>query len=151
MKAKLLFPLLALGFVLAMAIYFMLNPSYQKSLEAKFYYETGNYKEAYRLANEAFHMDVYNRMAATIMAQSQTSMKYESYINQAKEYLQQINAIVSQESLSDADRAKIKMMSQIMVESYKKLAPSVVTDSALVDEARNYYQYFEKLLEKVTR
>jgi tetratricopeptide (TPR) repeat protein len=151
MKAKLLFPLLALGFVLAMAIYFILNPSYQKSLEAKFYYEIGNYKEAYNLASEAFSLDVYNRMASTIMAQSQTSMKYKSYIEQAKSYLKEINAIVSKGEISDADRAKIRLMSQIMVESYKKLAPSVVTDTALVDEARNYYKNFEQLLEKVSR
>ena len=151
MKTKLFFPLLALGFVLAMAIYFILNPSYQKSLEAKFYYETGNYKEAYRLANEAFSMDIYNRMASTIMTQSQTSMKYEDYIKEAKEYLAKINEIVSKDSVSESDRAKIRMMSQIMVESYKKLAPSVVTDEKLVKEAREYYKNFEQLLEKVSR
>ena len=151
MKAKLLFPLLALGFVIAMAIYFMIHPSYQKSLEAKFYYETGNYKEAYRLANEAFSMDIYNRMAATIMTQSQTSIKYEEYIKEAKEYLAEIQKIVSQENISEADRAKIRMMSQIMVESYKKLAPSVVTDTKLVEEAGEYYKNFEQLLEKVSR
>jgi tetratricopeptide (TPR) repeat protein len=151
MKTKLFFPLLALGFVLAMAIYFILNPSYQKSLEAKFYYETGNYKEAYRLANEAFSMDIYNRMASTIMTQSQTSMKYEAYIKEAKEYLAKINEIVSKDSVSESDRAKIRMMSQIMVESYKKLAPSVVTDEKLVKEAREYYKNFEQLLEKVSR
>ena len=150
MKAKLLFPLLAFGFIFVMAVYFLLNPSYQKSLEAKFYYEIGNYKEAYSLANEAFSMDVYNRMASTIMAQSKTSMKYESYIHQAKEYLAQINEIVAQESISDADKAKIRIMCQIMVESYKKLAASVVTDAKLVDEARDYYKNFEQLLEKVS-
>jgi len=151
MKTKLFFPLVALSFILAMAVYFILNPSYQKSLEAKFYYEIGNYKEAYKLANEAFSLDVYNRMASTIMVQSQTSMKYEAYIKQAQEYLAQINEIVAKGSLSDADRAKIRLMSQIMVESYKKLAPSVVTDEELVNKARNYYQNFEQLLEKVSR
>jgi len=151
MKAKLFFPLIAFGFVVAMFIYFALNPSYQKSLEAKFYYEIGDYKEAYELANEAFSMDVYNRMAATIMAQSKTSMKYKAYIEDAKKYLLEIEEIVSKEEISDADRAKIRMMSQIMIESYKKLAPSVVTDNRLVDEARRYYKNFEELLEKVSR
>jgi tRNA U34 5-carboxymethylaminomethyl modifying enzyme MnmG/GidA len=151
MKTKLFFPFLALGFVLAMATYFVLNPSYEKSLEAKYYYETGRYKEAYRLASEAFGLDAYNKMAATIMAQSQISMKYETYIQEAKRYLEEINEMVSQGSLSDAQRAKIKMMSEIMVDSYKKLAPSVVTDEDLVNEARIYYESFEKLLEKVAQ
>ena len=151
MKAKILFPLIALGLIVAMVIYFLLNPSYEKSLEAKYYYETGQYQKAYELANEAFSMDVYNRMASTIMAQSKTSMKYQKYVNQAKEYLREINAIASKSTLSDADRAKIKMMSEIMVDSYVKLAPSVITDEALVKEAASYYKNFEQLLEKVNR
>ena len=151
MKAKILFPLVALGLVVLMIIYFLLHPSYEKSLEAKYYYETGEYQKAYELANEAFSMDVYNRMASTIMAQSKTSMKYQKYVNQAKEYLREINAIAAKQSISDADRAKIKMMSEIMVDSYVKLAPSVITDEALVKEAAAYYKNFEQLLEKVNR
>ena len=138
-------------FLVAMGIYFIANPSYRKSLEAKYYFEMGDYKEAYALANEAFSENLYNRMASTIMAQSKTSLKYVAYVQQAKEYLAQINTIASQESISDADKAKIKMMSKIMVDSYIKLAPSVITDTELVQEAREYYENFEQLLEKVSR
>jgi len=151
MKAKVLIPLVSLGLIVAMAIYFLINPSYEKSLEAKYYYETGSYEKAYELANEAFSMDVYNRMASTIMAQSKTSLKYVKYIDQAKKYMQQINDIAAQQNISDADRAKIKMMSEIMVDSYVKLAPSVITDRALVKEAATYHKNFEQLLEKVNR
>ena len=151
MKNRFLLPGLALLILVIMGLYFLINPSYEKSLEAKYYYEMGDYKRAYKLANEAFSMDVYNRMASTIMAQSKTSMKYKSYIDQAKAYMQEINKIASKESISDADRAKIKMMSEIMVDSYKKLAPSVITDNDLVKEAAKYYENFEKLLEKVNR
>jgi len=134
-----------------MFIYFLVNPSYEKSLEAKYYYETGSYEKAYELAKEAFSMDVYNRMASTIMAQSQTSLKYVKYIQQAKEYMRSINEIAAKKSISDADRAKMKLMSEVMVDSYVKLAPSVVTDKALVQEAAEYHKSFEKLLEKVNR
>jgi len=151
MKNRFLLPGLALLILVVMGLYFLINPSYEKSLEAKYYYEMGDYKRAYKLANEAFSMDVYNRMASTIMAQSKTSMKYKSYIDEAKAYMQEINQIASKESISDADRAKIKMMSEIMVDSYKKLAPSVITDNDLVKEAAKYYENFEKLLEKVNR
>lgn len=151
MKTKLLLPAIAFGLLLFMAIYFLLNPSYQKSIEAKYYYEVGEYQEAYTLANEAFSMDVYNRMASTIMAQSKTSLKYVAYINQAKEYMKVINEMASHESISDAERAKIKMMSEIVVNSYAKLAPSVVTDTQLVQDAATYHANFEKLLAKVTR
>lgn len=151
MNIKIFFPAMAALFIAIMGIYFLTHPSYQKSVQAKYYYETGDYKEAYKLANEAFSMDIYNRMAATIMAQSKTSMKYKKYIDQAKEYMSKINEIASKDAISDADRARIKMMSQIMVDSYKKLAPSVITDKNLVSEAAKYYSDFEKLLEKVNR
>lgn len=151
MNIKIFFPALAALFIAIMGIYFLTHPSYQKSVQAKYYYETGDYEEAYKLANEAFSMDIYNRMAATIMAQSKTSMKYKKYIDQAKEYMSKINEIASQDAISDADRARIKMMSQIMVDSYRKLAPSVITDKNLVSEAAKYYSDFEKLLEKVNR
>ena len=151
MNVKILFPAIAIGTLLFMGIYFLVNPSYQKSIEAKYHYEMGHYKEAYELANEAFSMDVYNRMASTIMAQSQTSLKYVAYINQAKEYMVIINEIAKSDTISDAQRAKIKMMSEVVVDSYVKLAPSVITDKALVKEAATYHKNFEKLLEKVTR
>lgn len=134
-----------------MAIFFFTNPSYQRSLEAKYHYEMGDYKEAYTLAAEAFSLDVYNRMASTIMAQSKTSLKYVKYLDQAKEYLTLINQIANQESIDDSQRAKIKLMSEIMVESYRKLAPSVITDKQLVQEAAKYHQQFEQILEKVDR
>ncbi|WP_457748790.1 hypothetical protein [Sulfurimonas sp.] len=151
MKTKWFLPGLAVLFLAVMGIYFLLNPSYEKSIEAKYYYEIGDYDEAYKLANEAFSLDLYNRMASTIMAQSKTSMKYKKYIDQGKEYMAEINKIAAKESISDADRAKIKLMSEIMVDSYKKLAPSVITNSELVREAAKYYNDFEKLLEKVNR
>jgi len=150
MNVKSLF-LFSFSILFAMVVYFIINPSYEKSLEAKYYYEMGNYQKAYEKAQEAFGADVYNRMASTIMAQSKIAMKYQKYIDEAKQYFQEIQEIVEKEHISDADRAKIKLMSEIMVDSYTKLAPSVVTDTALVQEARKYYQSFEKLLEKVDR
>jgi len=151
MKNKFTFPIIAALFVLFMIIYFATHPSYEKSLQAKYFYEMGEYDKAYTLANEAFAMDVYNRMASTIMAQSKTSLKYQAYINAAKKYMQDINEIAAKKNISDADRAKIKMMSEIVVDSYTKLAPSVITDIALVKEAKEYHDNFENLLEKVTK
>jgi len=151
MQAKIFIPLTALWLIVVMVIYFLINPSYEKSLEAKYYYEMHNYEKAYELAQEAFSIDKYNRMAATIMAQTKTSLKYVNYVKQAKEYMQRINEIVSKQSITDADRTTIKMMCEVMIDSYVKLAPSVITDKALVEEVKQYYKSFEKLLEKVNR
>jgi tetratricopeptide (TPR) repeat protein len=151
MSTKILFPAIAGSLLAIMAVYFIINPSYRKSIEAKYYFEIGKYDEAYVLANEAFSLDLYNRMASTIMAQSKTSLKYLKYVNQAKDYMKQIDKIAQAKTISDASKAKIKMMSKIMVDSYIKLAPSIITDKELVDEAATYYKNFEQLLEKVDR
>lgn len=151
MRSKFFFPILSLLFILLAIIYFIVNPSYEKSLKATYYYEIGEYDAAYSLAKEAFGIDVYNRMAATIMAQSKTSLKYVSYINDGKKYMQDIDAIADHDYISDADKAKIKIICEIMLGNYIKLAPSVITDDTLVKDAARYHDEFGKLLEKVNR
>jgi len=42
-------------------------------------------------------------------------------------------------------------MCEIMIGSYIKLAPSVVTDIQLIQDSEKYYKKFEKLLEKVNK
>jgi len=151
MNTKIAFPAIAAFLLLIMGGYFLVNPSYQKSIQAKYYYELGEYNEAYTLANEAFSLDVYNRMASTVMAQSKNSLRYVKYIDMAKEYMNKINEIAKHESITDADKAKIRLMCQIVIDSYVKLAPSVITDTELVKEAASYNKNFEQLLEKVNR
>ena len=151
MKSKILIPGIGFLTIVIMGLYFLINPSYEKSLKAKYYYEIGDYKEALALAREAFALDVYNRMASTIMAQSITSLKYVSFNKDAKKYMKSINKIATHEVISDADKAKIRTMCNIMISAYIKLAPSVVTDSDLVKDAARYHDSFEKLLEKVNK
>ena len=150
MKTKSIF-FIAFAFIAAMVLYFGLHPSYEKSLEAKFYYEMENYKKAYKLAKEAFELDPYNKMAVTIMTQSQYSLRYVNYIEDAKRYIKEIEALIADGEIDEAKRAKIRMIADIMVESYNKLAPSVVVDEELIKEAKEYHDKFEKLLQKAHR
>ena len=151
MNSKLMTLLIASALLLVMWVYFLINPSYEKSIMSKYYYETGNYREALKLSKEAFNIDIYNRMAATIMAQSITSLKYVDYIEMGKKYMNDINDIATHEFISDSDKAKIRMICRIMLDSYVKLAPSVITDDKLVEDSAIYHQKFEQLLEKVDK
>lgn len=151
MKPKVLISLFAFLILLVMAVSFLISPSYEKSIKAKYYFETGEYTEAYSLAKEAFGLDVYNRMAATIMAQSKTSLRYVNFNKNAKKYMADIDEIAAHEDISESDKAKIRLICEIMNGSYVKLAPSVVTDKELVKQSAEYNSKFKKLLEKVTR
>lgn len=151
MQPKYLFPLLAFGLFFLMGLFFLFNPSYEKSIRAKYYFEIGEYQEALALAKEAFSEDLYNRMAATVMAQSITSLKYIAYIEDAKKYMVEIDAIAKHEYISDVDKAKIRVICSIMQSSYIKLAPSVVTQKDLVEQAALYHKQFEQLFAKVSQ
>jgi len=151
MNSKLMIPILALGILLLMGVYFLVNPSYEKSILAKYYYEVGEYKEALVLSKEAFALNAYNRMAATVNAQSITALKYVSYIEMGQKYMKEINEIAMHEYISDSDKAKIKMICEIMLGSYIKLAPSVITDKKLIENSADLSKKFEKLLEKVNK
>ena len=151
MASKFTIIIVAVSTMLLMGIYFLVNPSYEKSIKAKYYFETGKYKEALVLSRAAFAEDQYNRMAATVMAQSITSLKYVKYINMGKGYVSEIDKIAKNEYISDADKAKIRVICEIMIASYIKLAPSVITEEKLVEDSAYYYQKFEKLLAKVTK
>ena len=151
MNSKIMILATALFLILGMGVYFVVNPSYDKSVRAKYYYEIGDYKESLNLAKEAFSLDIYNRMASTIMAQSITSMKYVTYINDAKKYMKSINEIATHDVILDADKARMRLMCNVMISSYIKLAPSVITDKDLISKAAKYNDSFEKLLEKISR
>lgn len=143
MHSKWIFGLLFTVAVLAAWIFF--HPSYQKSLEARFYYAVGEYDRAYHASQEAFLLDHYNRMASTVMTQSQMALKYVRYNDNARQYKKEIYAIAAKKSVSSQDRAKITMMTQIMLDGYRKLGSSVMTDSALIEEAKDNYVQFKKL------
>ena len=156
MKGNKLWLAIPLGLVAVMVLYFAFNPSYERSIQAKFYYAIGEYDPAYRLAREAFDIDPYNRMAVTVMAQSQTALKFVGYIAEAKRYSADIARIAASESISDAQKAKMKLMCEVMMESFVKISPiergrSVVIDEELIGEAREHYLQFVELHEKISQ
>ena len=136
--------------IIAGVISVVSSPSYKTSLEAKYFYYMSDYKKAQELATEAFKIDKYNRMAATIMTQSQVALQFESYIADAKKYKKIIDALSTKESITKADKARVKMMCEIMIDSYVKISSTVVLDSSLVEEAKHYHQLFTKLYEEIT-
>lgn len=150
MKVKSFF-LIAFVFLASMLGYFLLNPSYEKSLEAKYYYEIKEYSQAYLLAKEAYKQDNYNKMASTIMTQSTYSLRYITYIQEAKKYIELIESMTEDGDIDKQERAKIRVIAKIMLDSYKKLAPSVVVDENLINQAKQYYDKFSKLYQKAHR
>lgn len=151
MNPKIVSALFAFALLFVMGLFFAFNPSYEKSLEAKYYYTMGEYKKAYKLSHEALTLDRYNKMAATIASQSKRSMVYVEFINEAKGYMREIERIASADGITTSERAKMEMMSQIVLERYKKLAPSALTDKALIQEANYYRQKFQSIHEKISR
>ena len=119
-----------------------LSPSYKNALGAKFYYEMGDYETAYKLSKSAYHKDIYNKLAHTVMVQSEISQKYALYIARSNGYLENIQKISKSGKVSKVNSDKIRMMCDIAVSDYAELKPSNLTDSDLQEEAKRIRDKF---------
>ena len=136
--------ILIIGALLATVFisFITLSPSYKNALQAKFYYETGDYQTAYKLSKSAYHKDIYNKLAHTVMVQSEISQKYALYIARSNGYLKNIQKISKSGKVSKVNLDKIRMMCDIAVSDYAELKPSNLTDSDLQEEAKRIKDKF---------
>ena len=144
-SSRIVYALLALLLLAGMAVFAWTNPSYQKAFEAKWYYFMGDYDEALRLAKEAYALDRYNRMALTVMTQTEVAERYLDYIREGTEFLRQIEAIADHPPISKADKIRIKMMCEVMIDRYETLTATPLTDEELIERATNLYRKFKTL------
>ncbi len=146
---KILYSLFTVLIIGAVFLYFYTNESYRKSIEAKYYYIKGDFKKAYILSKEAFDIDPYNKMAFTVMTQSKISAKFQEYIEDGRKYLKKIEEISNQKRVTKSDKIRIKMMCETMLERFKRLTPTALTDKKLKKEAFDIYSKFKKIHEEL--
>jgi len=130
--------------IVLFGLFFYSDNSYKLALEAKFLYENKEYEKALNLSQKALDIDIYNKMANTVLNQSKAAIKFSSYIKNGKEYLERIKKM-SQSSISKADSERIKMMCDVMIEDFDDLKNSALLDSELKNEALNTKEIFVKL------
>jgi tetratricopeptide (TPR) repeat protein len=129
--------------------FFVFTDSYKLSLKARVKYFTGDYKEARELAKEAFELDPYNKMAFSIVAQSKIAAKMQDYILDSDKYIKKVKDLSLKSDFSESDKIKIKYYCEIMIERYKKLNPTVMTDKDLYNTCTNKYEKFQKIYEEL--
>jgi len=135
---------IAIFLIILFGLFFYSDNSYKLALEAKFLYKNKEYEKALNLSQKALDIDIYNKMANTILNQSKAAIKFSSYIKNGKEYLERIKKM-SQSSVSKADSERIKMMCDVMIEDFDDLKNSALLDSELKNEALNTKEIFVKL------
>ena len=135
---------IAIFLIILFGLFFYSDNSYKLALEAKFLYENKEYEKALNLSQKALDIDIYNKMANTILNQSKAAIKFSSYIKNGKEYLERIKKM-SQSSVSKANSERIKMMCDVMIEDFDDLKNSALLDSELKNEALNTKEIFVKL------
>ncbi|WP_103593239.1 hypothetical protein [Campylobacter concisus] len=135
---------IAIFLIILFGLFFYSGNSYKLALEAKFLYENKEYEKALNLSQKALDIDIYNKMANTVLNQSKAAIKFSSYIKNGKEYLERIKKM-SQSSVSKADSERIKMMCDVMIEDFDDLKNSALLDNELKNEALNTKEIFVKL------
>jgi len=131
-------------------LYLILNPSYQKSVEAKLYYSMGEYQVAYKLADEALKMREYNNMAFSIKTKSRLILEFINYNSESDEFFKKIDRIIySYNSVPRSEKIRIKMMCEVMIGRYEKLSFSLVDDEEIKERAKYNYTKFDTIYKKV--
>lgn len=140
------------GFVLTLCaafLFLVLNPSYQKSITAKYELYSGNYEEAYREARESYVLDPYNKMAISVINQSGSALEYRRYTKDAEAYLGDIIAIANSESVGADDRFRARLICEVMIERFDLLRQNKYTpDEELYGQAKEYYEKFKEIYKK---
>jgi len=150
MKSTIAFILFLISIVLGIYFYYSFNKSYVISKEAKEYYKQGNFKEAYALAKKAYEEDFYNRQAFTLMVHSKESKKWIDFINESKRFLSYMQKIAKKDFIEDSELARIKMMSEITIEKFKKLnQKNRLIDDSLKRTATKIHQEIVEVYEKL--
>jgi tetratricopeptide (TPR) repeat protein len=137
-------------FILGVVIFiFVFTDSYKLSIKARMKYMTGEYKEARALARKAFELDPYNKMAFSIVAQSKIAVKMQDYILDADKYIKRVEELSLKGDFSNSDHIKIKYYCEIMIEKYKKLNPTVMTDKDLYEACTLKYKKFQQIYDEL--
>ena len=132
-----------------MAGYFTFNPSYRLSMEAKYFFEMGNYQKAYKLASEAYNINPYNRMAFTVKTQANIAKSWQQFIDDSNRYFKKIEEIADKENITGKDKLRIKIMVEILINEYKTLKPSLLLPKDLKKKAQEKYIKAKKLYEQL--
>jgi len=127
----------------------MLNDSYRLSLEARYYFEKGDYVTAYDKAKKAYILDPYNRMAFTVYTQSQIAKQWVGFLTDADKYFKKIKEIANKPNLTDKERQRVKIMLEILLNEYKNLKPSLLINDELKQKAKIQYEKAKEIYEKV--
>lgn len=142
---RIFFLLLAILILGTGGLYFASSDSYQNSFKARYYYFLNDYEKANEYSQQAYKQDKYNKMAFSVLTQSKNALSYQHYITRGEKYMEKINQISSHSKITKADRAKIKMMSEIMLGEYKNLVSTKLTDKKLLENAKNTYKKYKQI------
>lgn len=130
--------------------YYALSPSYNASREAKALYDRGEYQEALALAQKIQAEHPYNIMAFSVVEQSIKALKYQKFIDNAKNYWERIEAISQQKTYAKADMLTIRMMAEAVIYDYAKLDdPGILLEERLIKEADEYNRQFTALYQEL--
>lgn len=146
MWAKVVVTVGAILFVLFAFFYFSTNSSYSLASEAKAFYDLGKYDEAIELAEIAYKKDNYNRMAFTVITQSKEHKKWLKFIKESKEFLQKATDISNQRVITRGDRYEMKIMAELVMEEYLKLAKE---DPLIKEDVREKADHLHKQFKKI--
>jgi tetratricopeptide (TPR) repeat protein len=108
-----------------------------------------NYDKAYILARKAYEIKPYNNMAFTIMTQSKIAKEWLEYIKEADEYFNIISTITNKDEITKADKIRIKLMLEILINRYPYLKDSYLVQQNVYQKTRDRYLKAKDIYDRV--
>lgn len=148
MLSKAISVIVATLIIVAGWLYLETSESYQSSFKAKFYQSIGNYELAHELSQRALELDMYNKQAHAILAQSQNALIIKDYVKQGEEYLAKIRTL-SQSTASAGELERVKLMCEIIINEWERISKIKTEDSELSEQAHKIYENFSRLYKEL--
>jgi len=88
-------------------------------------------------------------MAFSIKTQSKIAKEWQNYIEDVNNYFKKIEQIANKDIITNKDKARIKIMLEILLNEYKLLKPSLLLPKYLKEEAKKKNKKVVKLYERL--
>lgn len=118
------------------------------AFKARFYYGIQNYQKSYELAQKAYELDYKNKMAHSVLLRSKVALKYEDYLIQGRQYLNQIEKM-SLAGVGKVEIKRIEMICDIMLLHYSQLGEKSLITKELELASEQMAQDFKRIAKEL--
>ncbi|WP_233704020.1 hypothetical protein [Helicobacter mesocricetorum] len=132
--------LIGLIFVISIAGYFFLSPSYALSRKAQKAYNQQDFQKAYEFSAQALEKDIYNKSAFQIHSLSKQRINIQNFLEKTKQNFENALTLLQKPKLSPQEFLELQWIYDDFSAHYKNL---FFTNKPTEEEKQTIEEYFD--------